>query len=159
MPEGLAFRCLGQQEAMQCSVDSHNKKLPAAVAKPFKLLRESISRAKASLELIYTDVCGSIDPASFGKNRYFLLFIDDYSRKTWVYFLKQKSEVFSNFKRFKALVKKQSGYQIKAMRSDRGGKFISKEFKALCEENAFINRLPFHIHLSKMERWKERIGR
>ncbi|KAK2984034.1 hypothetical protein RJ640_001195 [Escallonia rubra] len=68
--------------------------------------------------------------ASLGKNKYFLLFIDDYSRKTWVYFLKQKSEVFSTFKWFKALVKKQSGYQIKAMRSDRGGEFISKEFKA-----------------------------
>ncbi|KAK2966615.1 hypothetical protein RJ640_025300 [Escallonia rubra] len=79
---------------------------------------ESISRAKASLELIHTDVCGPIDPTSLGKNIYFLLFIDDYSRKTWVSFLKQKSEVFSTFKRFKALVEKQSGYQIKAMRSD-----------------------------------------
>ncbi|KAK2970863.1 hypothetical protein RJ640_022305 [Escallonia rubra] len=78
--------------------------------------KESIARAKAPLELIHTDVCGPIDPASLGKNRYFLLFIDDYSRKTWVYFLKQKSE-------------------IKAMRSDRGGEFISKEFKAFCEEN------------------------
>ncbi|KAK2994415.1 hypothetical protein RJ640_009642 [Escallonia rubra] len=97
--------------------------------------KESISRAKAPLELIHTDVCGPIDPASLGKNIYFLLFIDDYSRKTWVYFLKQKSEVFSTFKRFKALVEKQSGYQIKAMRSDRGGEFISKEFKAFCEEN------------------------
>ncbi|KAK2979863.1 hypothetical protein RJ640_002776 [Escallonia rubra] len=97
--------------------------------------KESISRAKAPLELIHTDVCGPIDPASLGKNIYFLLFIDDYSRKTWVYFLKQKSEVFSTFKRFKALVEKQSGYQIKAMRSDRGGEFISKEFKAFCEQN------------------------
>ncbi|KAK2996001.1 hypothetical protein RJ640_019468 [Escallonia rubra] len=86
--------------------------------------KESISRTKALLELLHTDVCGPIDPASLGKNIYFLLFIDDYSRKTWVYFLKQKSEVFSTFKRFKALVEKQSGYQIKAMRSDRGGEFI-----------------------------------
>ncbi|KAK2985060.1 hypothetical protein RJ640_022938 [Escallonia rubra] len=70
---------------------------------------------------------------------YFLLFIDDYNRKTWVYFLKKKSEVFSTFKRFKAIVEKQSGYQIKAMRSDRGGEFISKEFKAVCVEN-YIRR-------------------
>ncbi|KAK2994443.1 hypothetical protein RJ640_001259 [Escallonia rubra] len=108
--------------------------------------KESISRAKAPLELIHTDVCGPIDPASLGKNRYFLLFIDDYSRKTWVYFLKQKSEVFSTFKRFKALVEKQSGYQIKAMRSDRGGEFISKEFKAFCEENGI--RRPLTIPYS-----------
>ncbi|KAK2980575.1 hypothetical protein RJ640_017437 [Escallonia rubra] len=86
---------------------------------------------------------------SLGKNRYFLLFIDDYSRKTWVYFLKQKSEVFSTFKRFKALVEKQSGYQIKAMRSDRGGEFISKEFKAFCEENGI--RRPLTIPYSPQQ--------
>ncbi|KAK2988354.1 hypothetical protein RJ640_001539 [Escallonia rubra] len=66
--------------------------------------------------------------------------------KTWVYFLKQKSEVFSAFKRFKALVEKQSGYQIKAMRSNRGGEFISKEFKAFCEENGI--RRPLAIPYS-----------
>ncbi|KAK2989292.1 hypothetical protein RJ640_027329 [Escallonia rubra] len=111
--------------------------------------KESISRAKASLELIHTDVCGPIDPASLGKNIYFLLFIDDYSRKTWVYFLKQKSEVFSTFKRFKALVEKQNGYQIKAMRSDRGGEFISKEFNAFCEENGI--RRPLTIPYSPQQ--------
>ncbi|KAK3021223.1 hypothetical protein RJ639_045124 [Escallonia herrerae] len=91
--------------------------------------KESISRAKAPLELIHIDVCGPIDPTSLGKHIYFLLFIDDYSRKTCVYFLKQNSEVFSTFKRFKALVKKQRGYQIKAMISNKGGEFTSKEFK------------------------------
>ncbi|KAK3014267.1 hypothetical protein RJ639_010269 [Escallonia herrerae] len=96
---------------------------------------ESISRVKAPLELIHTDVCGLINLAPFGKNIYFLQFIKDYSRKTWVYFLKQKSKVFLTFKRFKALVRKQSGYQIKAMRFDRGGEFTSKQFKAFCEEN------------------------
>jgi hypothetical protein len=50
--------------------------------------KESMSRAKQPLELIHSDICGPIEPASLGKNRYFLLFIDDYSRKTWVYFLK-----------------------------------------------------------------------
>ncbi|KAK2989501.1 hypothetical protein RJ640_019600 [Escallonia rubra] len=47
----------------------------------------------------------------------------------------QKAEVFSTFKRFMALVEKQNGYQIKAMRFDRGGEFTSKKFKAFCEEN------------------------
>ncbi|KAK2981153.1 hypothetical protein RJ640_013475 [Escallonia rubra] len=61
--------------------------------------------------------------------------------KTWVYFLKQKLEVFSTFKRFNALVKNQSGYQIKAMRSDRDGEFRSKEFKAFCEENGICRPL------------------
>ncbi|CAL1382197.1 unnamed protein product [Linum trigynum] len=44
--------------------------------------KESLSRAKAPLELVHSDHCGPITPTSFGKNKYFLLFIDDYSRKT-----------------------------------------------------------------------------
>ncbi|KAE8735550.1 Beta-galactosidase 8 isoform 1 [Hibiscus syriacus] len=83
--------------------------------------KESETRAKKPLELIHTDVCGPIKPSSLGNNNYFLLFIDDFSRKTWVYFLKQKSEVFEVFKKFKAAVERESGRKIKAMRSDRGG--------------------------------------
>ena len=97
--------------------------------------KESNSRAQKPLELIHTDVCGPFKPNSLGKSNYFLLFIDDLSRKTWVYFLKQKSEVFEAFKKFKAAVEKESGYQIKAMRSDRGGEFTSKEFLEFCEAN------------------------
>ncbi|KAL4025509.1 hypothetical protein IC575_013910 [Cucumis melo] len=97
--------------------------------------RESSSRARRSLELVHTDLCGPTKPSSFGKNNYFLSFIDDFSRKTWVYFVKEKSEVFGMFKRFKALVEKESGYYIKALRSDRGGEFTSNEFKTFCAEN------------------------
>ncbi|KAL4378928.1 hypothetical protein GQ457_02G031910 [Hibiscus cannabinus] len=56
-------------------------------------------------------------------------------RKTWVYFLKQKSEAFGAFKNFKALVEKESGFEIKSLRSDRGGKFTSNEFNDFCKAN------------------------
>ncbi|KAL0440974.1 UNVERIFIED_CONTAM: Retrovirus-related Pol polyprotein from transposon RE1 [Sesamum radiatum] len=64
-------------------------------------------RAKAVLELIHTDVCGPMRTPSHEQNRYFILFIDDYSRMTWVYFMREKSEVFKVFKKFKNLVEKQ----------------------------------------------------
>ena len=96
---------------------------------------ESYSRAKNPLELIYTDVCGPITTSSLGKNNYFLLFIDDFSRKTWVYFLKQKSEVFEAFKTFKATVENERGRKIKAIRSDREGEFTSKEFQEFYATN------------------------
>lgn len=76
---------------------------------------------------------------SLGKKRYFLLFVDDFSRKNWVYFLKKKSEAFEKFKEFKAFVEKQSGFVLKTLRSDRGGEFTSDEFYDYCKKVAFID--------------------
>ncbi|KAL5799496.1 hypothetical protein ACOSQ3_032574 [Xanthoceras sorbifolium] len=70
-------------------------------------------RRQIGKELVHKDVCGPLTPVSNGHNQYFLTFIDNYSRKTWVYLLKKKSEVFGYFKDFKTLVEKQSGYYIK----------------------------------------------
>jgi transposase InsO family protein len=65
---------------------------------------------------------------SLSDKRYFLTFIDDASRKVWVYFLTDKSEVFQKFKVFKAAVEKQSGLKIKELRSDSGGEYTSRTF-------------------------------
>ncbi|BBH09623.1 ADP glucose pyrophosphorylase large subunit 1 [Prunus dulcis] len=92
-------------------------------------------RASHPLELVHSDVCGPMNTTSTGGNRYFLTFIDDYSRKTWVYFLKYKSEVFDYFKVFKALAEKQSGCALKTLRSDQGGEFSSNVFENFLKEN------------------------
>ena len=97
--------------------------------------KQSVSRAVKPLELVHSDICGPIKPSSLGKSSYFVLFIDEYSRKTWIYFLKNKSEAFDSFKRFKALVEKESGYVIKALRTYRGGEFTSNELNKYCEEH------------------------
>ena len=55
-------------------------------------------------------------------------FIDDYSRKNWVYFLSEKSEALISFKDFKCLVEKEVGSNICCLRIDRGGEFNSYEF-------------------------------
>ncbi|RDX94911.1 hypothetical protein CR513_22649, partial [Mucuna pruriens] len=55
-------------------------------------------RAKDLLELVHIDICGPMSTSSINNNMYFILFIDDFSRMTWVYFLKEKSEVFGIFK-------------------------------------------------------------
>ena len=90
-------------------------------------------RARAPLELVHTDICGPMQTPSLGGSIYFLAFIDDFSRKTWTYFLKQKSEAFEKFKEFKRLVENQSGHYTKILRSDRGGEFSSNEFLELCK--------------------------
>ena len=72
--------------------------------------KEASIKAKKPLELIHVDVCGLIHPNSFGKHKYFVLFSAYFSRKTWVYFLKEKLEVFIVFKKVRALVEKESRY-------------------------------------------------
>lgn len=51
---------------------------------------KSTWRAKEKVELIHSDVCGPMSTESLNHNRYFVLFIDDLPRMTWVYFLKRK---------------------------------------------------------------------
>ena len=84
--------------------------------------------AKERLELIHGDICGPISPATPTGNKYFMLFVDDFSRAMWLYMLKFKDEAFSYFKNFKALVEKESRQEIKVLRTDRGGEFCSIEF-------------------------------
>ncbi|KAK4398435.1 Retrovirus-related Pol polyprotein from transposon TNT 1-94 [Sesamum angolense] len=114
-------------------------------------------RAKAVLELIHTDVCGPMRTPSHEQNRYFILFIDDYSRMTWVYFMREKSEVFKVFKKFKNLVEKQSGRSIKVLRSDRGKEYNNSEFDKFCEEEgetlakSFLGRSNLHCSLSTQQ--------
>jgi len=67
--------------------------------------------------------------ASIGGARYYVTFIDDFSRKIWVYFLKQKSKVFYKFKEWKTLMKNQTRRKIKVLRSDNRAEYTSKEFK------------------------------
>nr|GFD31008.1 retrovirus-related Pol polyprotein from transposon TNT 1-94 [Tanacetum cinerariifolium] len=87
---------------------------------------EKSKRAEDVLELVHADLCGPMKTESLAGSKYFLLFTDDFSRMSWVYFLKQKSESFEYFVKFKALVEKQSGKALKTLRTDRGGEFTSK---------------------------------
>ena len=52
-----------------------------------------------------------------------LTFVDDFSRKVWVYFLRKKNETFLIFNKLKALVKNQTGRKIKKLRTDNGLEF------------------------------------
>ena len=92
-------------------------------------------RAAKVLELVHSDVCGPMRTTSMGGARYFLTFIDDFSRKTWVFMLKCKSDVLERFKAWKALVENESGQKVKVLRSDNGGEYMSKAFEAFMREH------------------------
>ena len=58
-------------------------------------------RSKGILDLVHSDICGPMSVPSLGGYLYFAPFIDDFSRRTWIYFLKNKDEVYSKFQEFK----------------------------------------------------------
>jgi hypothetical protein len=76
----------------------------------------SDSRSKGILDLIHTHVCGSITVASLNEYLYYVLFIDDHSRNTWIYFLKTKDGVLARYPEFKAQVENLTGRMIKVLR-------------------------------------------
>lgn len=65
--------------------------------------------------------------------KYFITFIDDFSRMTSVYFMRQKSDVFSIFWKFQSL-ERQSGHLTKVLRSDICDEYNSNEFMKFCED-------------------------
>lgn len=98
-------------------------------------------RAKEPLTLVHADICGLVRIPSLNKNRYFLLFTDDFSRMSWVFFLAQKSEAFKRFQEFKAFAEKECGHAIKTLRTDRGGEFLSNEFVQFCKQHGIQRQL------------------
>ena len=69
---------------------------------------------------------------SFSGYNYCVNFIDDYSKKTWIYFLKAKSKVFERFREFKILVENQTWKKIRVLRTDNEGEYTSNEFMEYC---------------------------
>ncbi|GJZ86191.1 retrotransposon protein, putative, ty1-copia subclass [Tanacetum coccineum] len=98
-------------------------------------------RATDLLGIIHTDVCGPLRHVSKQGASYFITFTDDYSRYGYVYLLKHKHEVFETFKVFKNEVENQLGKTIKALRSDRGGEYISQEFKDYLKACGIVQQL------------------
>jgi histone deacetylase 1/2 len=74
------------------------------------------------LELVYSGVWGPA-PSSVGGKKYYVSFIDDYSKFTWIYLLKYKSEVFHKFTEFQSLVERIFDRKIIAMQTDWGGEY------------------------------------
>ena len=95
-------------------------------------------QAKQVLELVHGDLCGPISPTTMAGNKYFLLLVDDFSRVMWIYMLGSKDEALGAFQKFRAQVEREKDKKIKVLRTDRGGEFMSNQFKSYCEENGII---------------------
>ena len=90
--------------------------------------------------------------------KYFATFIDDYSKKTWIYFLKTKDEVFNQFKDFKASVENSTGKKIKKLRSDNGENISIKTSQISVHRKASRENGQLLTIQNKMELQNGRIG-
>lgn len=85
-------------------------------------------RSKRKLQVIFSDVCGPVQNKTPGGNKYFVTFIDEVTRKLWIYLIRRKNDVLSVFKKFKVLVQKHCGENIEVLRTDGCGEYVSTEF-------------------------------
>jgi hypothetical protein len=91
-----------------------------------KVRKSKSDRSADVLELIHTDICGPFVPPAMGGYKYFITFIDDFSRYGHVELIREKSESLDAFKIFKTNVELQKGKKIKAVNSDRGGEYYGR---------------------------------
>ncbi|GJX70822.1 putative RNA-directed DNA polymerase [Tanacetum coccineum] len=91
-------------------------------------------RMENILDLVHSDVCGPMKTKTLGGCSYFVTFIDDHSRKVWVYTLKTKDQVLDVFKHIHALVERQTRKKLKCIRTDNRGEYIGP-FNAYCREH------------------------
>lgn len=75
------------------------------------------------------DLCRPLTTASSSGSRYMLTITDDFSRYTWLFFLKKKSDTLSKFQQFKAIIELQENFKPKTIRLDRGGEYIHQFLK------------------------------
>ncbi|KAL0291283.1 UNVERIFIED_CONTAM: Copia protein [Sesamum radiatum] len=95
--------------------------------------------ANGLLDLVHTDVCGPLSIPARGGFSYFITFTDDHSRYGYIYQMRYKSEVFGRFKEYRLEVENQTNRKIKALRSDRGGEYLSGEFMDYLKENGILS--------------------
>lgn len=130
--EGVSFESTYEVTKSNCVVCCEGKQsqLPFSIG----------TRATKVLEIVHADVCGPMETKSIGLSTYFLLSVDDYSRMSFVYFMKQKNEVFKYFREFKAMAEKQKNANIKILRTDNGGKFCSKVMEDFLKSSGIVHQ-------------------
>ncbi|KAJ0764367.1 putative RNA-directed DNA polymerase [Helianthus annuus] len=119
------------------TLDCETCALAKSHKKPFK---PSNTRVSEPFSLIHSDVWGPAETNEGQIFRFFLLFVDDCTRMTWVYFLKHKSEVFDKFRLFYTMVQTQFKTDIQILRSDNGGEYVNNSMKQFIQERGMIHQ-------------------
>ena len=106
-----------------------------------KFPHRGAKRSDTVLGLVHSDVCGKISTQPLGGCQYFLTFIDDKTRYTWVYMLKHKDDIFEKFVEWKAMVEKLTGLKLHVLRTDNGSEYTLREFNRYLAEEGIRHEL------------------
>lgn len=87
-------------------------------------------RAPSCFDLIHTGMWGPSPVTAFSGHRYYVTFIDDHTRCTWVYLLKRKFDVSTLLTQFLKMIKTQYSNVVHNIRSDNGGEYICNGFRS-----------------------------
>ena len=97
-------------------------------------------RASSPFALVHSDVWGPSRTISTLESRYFVTFIDDFSRCTWLFLMKNRSELFSIFEQFYKEIKTQFGVSIRTLRSDNAREYLSHQFQNFMTSNGILHQ-------------------
>jgi transposase InsO family protein len=101
----------------------------------------STNKVTAPFQLVHADLWGPAPSVSLNGFKFYLVLVDEYTKFTWVYLLTHKSETFTLFKQFIALVQNQFKQSVQIFRTDCGGEFTSTAFNTFCADNGIIHQL------------------
>lgn len=147
---GLDFKIDEQPEECEVCIKA---KMKAMVGKP-----RTDPRTSEPLQIVHSDLCGPMSKASCAGNKYFVTFIDDFTRYSRVFCIKTKNEVIDMFKVYKAEVENFMEKKIKCLQSDNGTEYCNNEFNSFLKENGITRRLsaPYTPHQNGIAERKNR---
>uniref|UniRef100_A0A2N9I8R7 Integrase catalytic domain-containing protein n=1 Tax=Fagus sylvatica TaxID=28930 RepID=A0A2N9I8R7_FAGSY len=99
----------------------------------------SMNKSAIPFALIHSDVWGPSSVTTSSGHRWFVIFVDDCTRMTWLYLLKHKDEVFGVFKSFHIMVQTQFSAKIQILRSDNGGEYVNQPFQAYFQSHGLFH--------------------
>ncbi|PKU70166.1 Retrovirus-related Pol polyprotein from transposon TNT 1-94 [Dendrobium catenatum] len=138
-------RILNSISSCNSAVSSQNCDISCSFcnsSKCHKNVFDKIERSTQSLlSLIHSDVWGPAPVESNQGFRYYVIFVDDYSRFTWLFPLKTKSEVFDTFIHFKSQVENYTSRKIKILRTDGRTEFVNNSFSSFLKHHGIIHQL------------------
>ncbi|KAI3685320.1 hypothetical protein L6452_34562 [Arctium lappa] len=134
----VGYRKAGKKHVAKKSVETkgHMQKKVLKESKQHKTSHKSkeLNTISSCLQLLHMDLFGPTNVMSIGKKSYCLVIVDDYSRFTWVYFLRTKDETSGLIKSFILRIENQTNQKVKVIRSDNGTEFKNIDLNTFCEE-------------------------